>query len=281
MIKDIDGLLKQVTKELKNFTDIATIGLSGGADSTLVALLCCRALGPENVYGISMPYTIDDDLVHNSNSVKFAKHIKINSIVHHIQYGTDGLFKNILNNLNQGHIASNLAIDIDKKWKLVYGNARARERMQVLYTYNEFFGNWTGKRCRVIGTGNLSEDFIGYATKYGDLGVDINPIGDLFKSEVYQLLDWFIRQGTIEETHVQRTPSANLWEDQTDEEEIGMSYDEMEPVIHDLLQPHGLGLPVDEKIYDKVQKLYFANLHKMEPVPSIPLFDFCNRKVLR
>jgi len=275
MIKDIGELLKTIDNKISNFTDIATIGLSGGADSTLVAILCKEALGNENVYGISMPKSNNDLNIYNKESVEFAKHIKINSIVHPITKGVDGIFCDMLNNLNEATINGHLDIDIPDSWKLITGNACARERMQVLYTYNECFADWSGERCRVVGTGNLSEDFIGYATKYGDLGVDINPIGTLFKSEVYQLLDWFKDNGMIEEKHINRVPSANLWGGQTDEDEIGMSYDEMEPIISNIMEPPG-SERIESEMMDKVCKLHWDNQHKMEPVPVIDLRKFCD-----
>jgi len=277
MILHCDKTVTHTIKRLREFTDIAVIGLSGGADSTVVASLCVQALGEKNVYGIHMPYSETDRNEHNSMSLNIGKYLDINNITHDIYKAVDECEKQA-----QFQLGKRFHEDLTtRQWNLLLGNVKARERMQVLYTYNELVAHATGKKCRVIGTGNLSEDFIGYATKYGDLGVDINPIGDLFKSEVYQLLDYFKDLGVIKEEHINRIPSANLWERQTDEEEIGMTYDEMEPIIHDLMQPHGLGRPVDKEIYNKVKKLYYSNLHKTEPIPVINLTQFTDRVVSR
>ncbi len=264
MIKDIPNLVETITKEIKEFTDVAVIGLSGGADSTLVAILCKMALGKENVHGVSMPANRKDDNTSNDRSYRFTRYTDINDLYSSIEYPLN-IFLSELN-----------TTIIDKEDKLLEGNIKARLRMTVLYAYCEALGKKENKKCRVIGTGNLSEDFIGYATKYGDLGVDINPIGDLFKSEVYQLLDYFKDEGIILEEHIDRVPSAGLWEGQTDEEELGFTYDEMESVIKNMITVGGSGTILDSEVYEFVKERRIDNLHKLITPSSINLRKFCD-----
>jgi NAD+ synthase len=149
-------------------------------------------------------------------------------------------------------------------------------RMVALYTVaHELNSHLTNKRVRVIGTGNLSEDFIGYDTKGGDALCDIFPIGELYKSEVYQLAEYFVEQGDIEPYMIDYTPSAGLWDGQTDEEELGFSYNDMEPAIRKMRSATGklectdpLTLSTVEKfVYDR----HLANKHKHEAPPVIEL----------
>lgn len=153
--------------------------------------------------------------------------------------------------------------------------------MVFLYSYCCGIGEANeGKRARVVGTGNLSEDYIGYDTKFGDAGADFFPIGHLYKKEVYSLLDHFKEIGMIDEEHIDRIPSAGLWEGQTDEAELGYSYDEMAPAIDLCRRLTKTGLdPLDPQfVYDDdpkmgelvkfVWKRHLANKHKHEG-PSV------------
>ena len=151
--------------------------------------------------------------------------------------------------------------------------------MCTLYTVAHHLGDKLGKRVRVIGTGNLSEDFIGYDTKGGDALCDIFPIGQLFKSEVYQLLDFFRDMGVIDEEHIDRIPSAGLWNGQTDEQELGHTYNTMEPIVkrfleHAKVQPlHTVEPTCDVSKF--VLQRHLANKHKHEAPPVIELRQFC------
>jgi NAD+ synthase len=145
------------------------------------------------------------------------------------------------------------------------GNARARARMCVLYGYAHHLNETLKNRVRVMGTGNLSEDFIGYDTKGGDALADIFPIGQLFKSEVYKVLEYFRDNGKITEAMINRVPSAGLWENQTDEAELGCSYDAMEPAVRFILKNYST---IDEASLSDMQrfvwKRHLANKHKHE-----------------
>lgn len=219
MIKEdkIEEVIKEITDDIKNRTDIATLGMSGGADSTLVAILCTLALGKENVYGYGMPFNQLDADTFNSNSIKIAKKLGINYSEYSISNPVQALQEELTGNRESKYMS-----------QLNKGNLRSRMRMVYLYTLNTHMGELLNLRSRVIGTGNKSEDYIGYDTKGGDALADFFPIGRLFKSEVYQLLDYFADKGIITKDMIERTPSAGLWDGQTDEDELGYTYNEME-----------------------------------------------------
>jgi len=263
MIKDIDGLLKHVYTSIQEQMDVAIIGLSGGADSTLVALLCKKALGKDNVYGVHLPYNKLDLDTFNARSKQLVEKIEIKDKL--IQVGT------AVEELSEEFEGLYLS-DLNK------GNLRSRMRMIALYTFaRQISDSLRGeKRVRVLGTGNLSEDFIGYDTKGGDALADYFPIGELVKSEVYQLLEFFRDEGEITEEMIDRVPSAGLWDGQTDEAELGYSYNEMEPyVLIGFNEGAGALTPWKDPIANFVAERHFANKHKHKAPEVIALRKFC------
>jgi len=213
MVIDHEKIINHICSEIKKFADIAVLGMSGGADSTLVSILCTRALGKENVYGIHMPYGKTDEEIFNSRSRSIGEKLGINNINLPIY--------------NTANAVEYTFFDKEKieLTQLNAGNVMSRVRMMFAYSFAHHLGTTLNQRVRVIGTGNLSEDFIGYDTKGGDALADIFPIGDLFKSDVYALLDYFRDSGVINDSHIDRNPSAGLWEGQTDEGELGYGVD--------------------------------------------------------
>jgi len=244
---------------IKDETDVAVIGLSGGADSTLVACLCVKALGVDNVYGVHMPYNSTDVATFNSRSMKMAERMGIHSLVVPITDITNSITKSVESVVGSISVTNS-------------GNARSRARMTILYGIAHHLGDTLKKRVRVVGTGNLSEDAIGYDTKGGDALADFFPIGNLYKSQVYQMLDKFRVEGLIDEEHIDRTPSAGLWDGQTDEGELGYTYNAMQPVIETMLgnyaeDPILVLNSIIEKGFDPdiskfVVDRHFANRHK-------------------
>jgi NAD+ synthase len=265
-------IINCICKDIKDFTDIAVIGLSGGADSTLVACLCKKALGPENVYGIGMPYNDFDKETFNDLSEKIAKKLGINYNVCPVNYIANAIDRTIedINTLKLTAVNS--------------GNSRSRARMCVLYSFAHALSTQydipceccgrEGKRVRVMGTGNLSEDFIGYDTKGGDALADIFPIGELYKSEVYDLLYYFASEGFIEKSLINKTPSAGLEDGQTDEGDLGYSYNEMEAGIRTCKKNYNnmqeaIRIGSVDKVTNFVWERHLTNKHKHEAPPTI------------
>ena len=266
MIVDCEKLLAHYKEQIKQFTDVAVVGLSGGADSSLTAVLSMYALGKENVYGVSMPYNETDAKTFNARSAMLAERIGINHLIRPIRDIADAI---------------NTKISVhseDEISELNKGNSRSRARMCVLYGINHTIANkLLEKRVRVIGTGNLSEDFIGYDTKGGDALADFFPIGELFKSEVYQFLDYFRDQGVITDEHIDRTPSAGLEDGQTDEGDLGYTYNEMEKGIRFCMDHQA---QIDDQYLDEITQFVWdrhqSQKHKHQAPPVIKVRSFCN-----
>lgn len=198
---------KKLVKQLREFlgNKNAIIGISGGIDSAVVASLCARAIGGEKVTGIMMPY--GDQSIKDSE--KLVESVGFNAHVINIKSTVD-------------EAISKLPFAKKEISKLTNGNMRARVRMSILYA---FAGELNGL---VIGTSNKTEILLGYFTKYGDGGVDVEPIGDLYKTEIFELAR---ELKDIPDSIINKSPSAELWEGQTDEGEIGMTYADMDGIL--------------------------------------------------
>lgn len=203
--KDIINFIKNKVDEA-NASGIV-IGLSGGIDSTLTAFLATEAIGKDKVFGLVMPSTTTptEDKVHGTYLAKLLgidyKEIAIDSILNEFL---------------------KLSGDNKNPNELAIGNLKARIRMAMIY----YFAN--EKNYIVGGTGNKSEILIGYFTKYGDGACDLEPIGDLYKTEVRELA----RYMNIPEEIISKPPRAGLWNNQTDEEEIGMEYHTLDRILY-------------------------------------------------
>ena len=213
----LDLNMKEVHKELvdflkenfkKNGFSKAVLGLSGGIDSALAAYLLRDALGKENVLAIMMPYKSS-----NPDSLNHAKlvveDLGINSKVIEITDMIDAYFKNEKDSTS-----------------LRMGNKRARERMSILYDYS------SKENALVIGTSNKTEIYLGYSTQFGDSACAFNPIGDLYKTNVWELSRYL----NIPKELIKKKPSADLWEGQTDEQEMGLTYKEADQVLYRMLE---------------------------------------------
>lgn len=181
------------------------VGLSGGIDSTLVAHLACEAVDRENVFGIIMPSTTTptEDKLHG---IDIAQGLGIE----YKEIGIDTI-------LNEYLVLSQLDED-----RLAIGNLKARIRMSLIY----YFAN--AKNYLACGTGNKSEILIGYFTKYGDGACDLEPIGDLYKTDVFELSEFM----DVSKEILEKPPRAGLWNNQTDEDEIGMTYELLDNILY-------------------------------------------------
>ncbi|HES58996.1 MAG TPA: NAD+ synthase [Caldithrix sp.] len=216
----------------------AVLGLSGGVDSAVVAALLARAFNPNDVTALIMPYreSNPDSRVH---AELLAKKLKINYLVQDISVMVDTFFA-----------------DKPKVSALRKGNKMARERMCLLYDYS------AEHAALVIGTSNKTELLLGYGTIFGDLASAINPIGDLYKSQIWQLAEYL----DIPKEIIDKPPSADLWIGQTDEDELGYTYEEIDKLLYhviDLRYPEELLLDLGyttktiNDIKSKIQKSQF------------------------
>ncbi|MBI4251285.1 MAG: NAD+ synthase [Candidatus Tectomicrobia bacterium] len=183
------------------------LGLSGGIDSSLSAFLAARAMGPGNVTGVIMPYrTSNPQSEQDARAVAGASGIQIRVV--DISPQIDAYFERFP--------------DADR---LRRGNKMARERMTILYDHSASLS------ALVVGTSNKTELMLGYGTLFGDMASAVNPIGDLYKTQVRQLSRWLGVPASV----VAKAPSADLWIGQTDEEELGYAYAEADAVLYRMI----------------------------------------------
>ncbi len=227
------------------------VGLSGGIDSSASALLAHRAMGPENVETLFMPEKTTPKV--DSEDVG-----KLSD-----EFGLE------IREIPIDRIVNQFVEFLPDPGSLTLANVKARVRMTLLYARaNEIDG-------MVIGTGNLSEWLLGYFTKHGDGAADIAPIMHLFKTELRDLAGAL----DIPKTIIHKPPSAGLWDGQTDEEELGGSYEEIDKVLH-CREDLGLGrskakekLGLDESLIDHVYDLVDRTTHKRNLPPSLDRFQ--------
>lgn len=222
------------------------LGLSGGIDSTVAAYLAALALGPKNVLGVMMPYkTSSADSVGDALSV--VKDLKIKSMLINLTGAVDALAEN--------------DPDILKN-KVRFGNIMARMRMICLYDQSN------EKKALVLGTGNKTEILLGYSTLYGDSASAINPLGDLYKTQVWQLAELLKCPKQI----IKKKPSADLWSGQTDEGELGFTYREADELLYYMIDQRysdeeltdiGFKLPFIKTLRDKIR---FNQFKRVTPV---------------
>ena len=233
-------MISKVTNWIKNYClenelETLVVGISGGIDSSVVSTLCAKT--GLKVFAVSMPL----------NQIKSQHDLSLS----HGKWLTDN-FKNVT------HLVidlSNLYKEFEKSLKSfesehAFANSKSRLRMVTLH---QISGSNKGL---VVGTGNKVDDFgVGFYTKYGDGGVDISPIADFMKTEVWELG----RKLNILESIINAPPTDGLWEDgRTDLDQLGgLSYQELEEAMGNS----------NSKFYDVYNKIRKSNLHKMKPIP--------------
>lgn len=226
----------------------AVLALSGGIDSVLSTYLAAEALGPENVLAIRLPYksSSGDSLTHAQMVIE---ELGIQSLTFPITAMADAL------------------IDQFPEMPAVRkGNIMARCRMIVLYDQSEAF------RGLVVGTGNKTEILLGYTTLFGDSACALNPLGDLYKTQVRQLA----RAMGVPEVIIQKPPTADLWVGQTDEGELGYTYTEVDQLLYLLVDQRYspddcISSGFDEKfvrsVVERVRRNHFKRI--MPPIAKL------------
>jgi NAD+ synthase len=215
------------------------IGVSGGIDSALSATLAVKAIGKEKVIGVLMPYkTSHPDSL--ADGELLCKHLGIKWDIVDITSMVDAYF-----DVYEKHADS-----------LRRGNWMARTRMCVLYDLSAKY------RALVVGTSNQSEYMTGYFTQYGDSAAAIEPIGQLYKSEVWDMA----RVLKVPEKIINKTPTADLWLDQSDETEMGISYPQLDEILWAISNMDDLDR-FDQAILEKVYRLIARSAFKRNPAP--------------
>lgn len=221
----------------------AVIGISGGKDSSVVAALCVKALGKDRVIGVMLPDYEQDDINMSQMLIDF---LGIKSFTVDISYATSGVKQGI----REAYPAGELNLS---EQALV--NMPARIRMTILYTVSQSMNGRVSNNC------NLSEDWVGYSTKYGDVAGDFSPLSHLTVTEVKQIG----RVLGLPDVLVDKTPSDGLC-GKTDEDNLGFSYDMLDKYIR-------TGQIEDMEVKARIDHLHERNLFKLQPMANF-LYKF-------
>lgn len=215
------------------------VGLSGGIDSAVAAAFCVRALGPANVLGLCLPTTVSNP-VDLQDAADLSRQLGIQHEVISIDPILAG-FRSMPGFVETPYLS---------------GNLMARTRMAVLY----YYANRDNRL--VCGTSNRSEYMLGYCTKYGDNAADLQPLLHLYKTDIYSVA----KELGIPEAIITKVPSAGLWSGQSDEKEIGLTYNEIDASLKALeAQNWQAQSPTEEKVLSLVKK----SGHKRQAAPSL------------
>ncbi len=214
----------------------AIVGISGGKDSSVVAALCVRALGKERVIGVLMPNGTQSDI---DCAEKLVAHLNIPNYVCNIQKSVDGVLEAL-----QG-----CGVEVSRQ-SLV--NLPPRIRMSTLYALSQ------SKNGRVANTCNLSEDWVGYSTRYGDAAGDFSPLAQFTVQEVQAIGKYLDLPVDL----VEKVPSDGL-SGKTDEDNLGFTYAALDRYIRE-------SVIEDEGVKAKIDRLHALNQFKLKPIPYCP-----------
>lgn len=251
----VEKVIDHIVNWLKEYANNAgvngfVVGVSGGIDSAVTSTLCAKTGLP--VLCLEMP-------IHQAES-------QVSRALNHIQWLQDNFSNVSMTQVNLTPVFDSLIdslpkVDNEESRFMSLANTRARLRMTSLYYFAALHG------YLVAGTGNKVEDFgVGFYTKYGDGGVDLSPIADLMKSEVYVLA----KEMGVNQDIQEAAPTDGLWgDDRTDEDQIGASYDELEWAMNmqDAGKENHDFSGREKEVYTIYSKLNKANQHKMLPIP--------------
>lgn len=237
--KEIGEWIKELIKNAN--ANGVVLGMSSGVDCSVVARLCQEA--GINTHLVLMPYGEDmNNTKSYSDAMELISKFKFDYHVFDIKPAVDDL--QISDESSILKSANKINVELSK------ANIRPRVRMTYLYQYAQI------KNLLVIGTSNLSERTVGYFTKWGDGGSDLNPIGMLTKKEIYILAKYL----QIPDCIINKKPSAGLWEGQTDEAELGMTYEQIDEFILN-------GTSGDEQIDNMIEQKNKRAMHKLNQIP--------------
>ena len=232
--KRIDYIVNWINTYANKNKFSLVIGVSGGIDSAVTSTLCAKT----NIKTIVVSMPIRQNEMQHSLSLDHIKWLKYN-------------FDNIIDyTINLDSLFNSFENTMDSfKSELAFANSRSRLRMVTLYQIAQ------SNNSLVVGTGNKVEDFgIGFYTKYGDGGVDISPIADCSKTQVWQIG----KELGILKNIIEAKPTDGLWDDsRDDEDQIGLSYNQLEEAMDN----------PKSQYYEKYNEIRKPNLHKMEPIP--------------
>lgn len=226
--------IKDYFKNNGNENTKAVIGISGGKDSSVVAKLCVEALGKDRVVGVKMPQGIQSDIDYSDMLIN---HLGIKS--YEVNVGVT--VETIMNSLRESNVTLNDVVII---------NTPARVRMAVLYAISGSIGG------RVANTCNLSEDYVGYSTKFGDSAGDFSPLSNLTVQEIKELG----KELNLPTELIEKTPIDGLC-GQTDEDKLGFTYEVLDKYIRE-------GICEDKIIQEKIERMHKLNAHKLLPMPT-------------
>ena len=256
---DCETICSKIEKFIRDYVSQAktngiVVGISGGIDSAVAVAISVRALGKEKVLGFILP-SAKLDQSYEDDARKLAKQlgIKVKKIA--ISDLVEAFTKNVDN-----EIAKN---------KLAVGNAMARFRMLLLYGYANH------KNYLVLGTSNKTELMVGYFTKYGDGGADFEPFGGLYKTHIRMLARYL----DIPKEIIEKPPSAGLWEGQTDEGELGITFELLDKILLGLKRKYSKEqimkeLEIDAVTVEKVQMMIKKTEHKRKMPPILEFEKF-------
>ncbi len=247
--KEITAFINEIVSS--SHSDGIVVGLSGGIDSSVSAYLAVDSVGAENVLGVHM-YSSTTPKEDKDHAQLMAKLLDIE----YVEISIDSIVDEILNTTTKSDS------------KLANGNLKARIRMSLLYYYANI------NNYLVIGTGNRSELLIGYFTKYGDGGCDLEPIGNILKTQLRVLS----KSWGIPDDIITKPPRAGLWPGQNDEDEIGLSYETLDLLLYMIVDKNmdndeiikNISISSDE--IDRIRLKIDNNKHKLTN-PKTP-FDF-------